>query len=297
MNGKIGVVVVTYNRLTLLKEVIASLRNQTNKNAVIIVVNNGSTDETAEWLEQQGDIVIINQENVGGAGGFYAGIKFAVENGYDYCWIMDDDVICKENALDELVSAYYAKPNIGFVCSKVVGIDGCPMNTPVVDNRVTNNGYADYVDLIDKGMIKVKNATFVSVFFSSSKVRELGLPYKEYFIWGDDYEYTFRISTKYDSYMACKSVVTHKRSIQKALSFDEENDHRRIKNYFYKFRNESYNYLKEYNLGFKGRMKQCMNHFFSFLTSLIRLKFRKSIVYLRVSKALVRFNPQVEFPK
>ena len=94
MINKVGIVVVTYNRLNLLKEVIEALRLQTYKDFQIVVVNNGSTDETPKWLSDQRDIYTITQENLGGAGGFFTGMKYVVENGFKYCWIMDDDVIC-----------------------------------------------------------------------------------------------------------------------------------------------------------------------------------------------------------
>lgn len=237
---EVGIVIVTYNRLNLLQEVIEALRLQTYKNNQIIVINNGSTDNTLDWLELQKDIITITQENLGGAGGFFTGMKYVAENEYKYCWIMDDDVICNPTALEELITAYQIKNDIGFVCSKVEGIDGCPMNTPSVDESPTPNGYANYYEFIDKQMIKVRMATFVSVFLSCERIYELGLPYKEYFIWGDDSEYTSRISRKYDCYMACKSIVVHKRTIQQGLSFDTETDPIRLKNYFYMFRNKAH---------------------------------------------------------
>ena len=59
MESKVGTVIVTYNRLTLLKEAVEALRQQTYLNQQIIIVNNGSTDSTAEWLQKQKDIVIM----------------------------------------------------------------------------------------------------------------------------------------------------------------------------------------------------------------------------------------------
>lgn len=53
----VGIVVVTYNRLLLLKENIESLREQTYTDYKIIVVNNGSTDGTEEWLMYQKDLI------------------------------------------------------------------------------------------------------------------------------------------------------------------------------------------------------------------------------------------------
>ena len=78
--NKVGIVVVTYNRLSLLKEVIESLRVQSYRDYQIVVVNNGSTDETPLWLEKQKDIITITQDNLGGAGGFHTGMKYVAEH-------------------------------------------------------------------------------------------------------------------------------------------------------------------------------------------------------------------------
>ena len=67
-------VVVTYNRRELLKRNIACLRLNTPVSS-IVVVNNGSTDGTGAWLDEQEDLTVIHQENVGGSGGFYRGIQ------------------------------------------------------------------------------------------------------------------------------------------------------------------------------------------------------------------------------
>lgn len=296
MDKLVAIVVVTYNRLVLLKEVIESLRLQTFDDYKIIVVNNGSTDGTEEWLSRQSDIITITQDNLGGAGGFFSGIKYAAEHSYEYCWIMDDDVICEHTALEELVKAYSMKGNIGFVCSKVIGVDGCSMNTPIVDERPTANGYADYLDLIDFGMVKVKTATFVSVLFSVSVVKKLGLPYKEYFIWGDDTEYTQRISSCYDCYIATKSYVVHKRAIQGGLSFEKERDNNRLKNYFYMYRNSSYNdvlYSKEK----KCRLGVCYKNFKYALKLILKLDFFRASIVLKASFAFLNFKPVLCFPK
>ena len=78
---KIIAVVVTYNRLELLKRNIDCLRQNTPLTS-IVVVNNGSTDGTTQWLAAQPDLQVINQENVGGSGGFYTGIEYAYKAGF-----------------------------------------------------------------------------------------------------------------------------------------------------------------------------------------------------------------------
>ena len=296
---KVGIVVVTYNRLSLLKEAINSLRNQTFLDIQIIVINNSSNDGTLEWLETQTDIKTITQPNSGGAGGFFSGMKYVAENHFDYCWVMDDDVICQPDALQELIFAYTKKEKIGFVCSKVIGIDGCPMNTPTVDDRATANGCADYTDLISESMIKVKTATFVSIFCSIDVIKKVGLPYKEFFIWGDDTEYTTRISQSYDCYMACKSIVVHKRSIQKELSFESETNPERIKMFFYKIRNEVFTELK-YKPLLKNKSFR-INFFFNLYKRVISLylhgKKTQATIMLKAILSLRNFHPRISFPK
>lgn len=291
---KVGIVVVTYNRLKLLKEVIDSLRAQTYQNHQIVVINNGSTDGTPEWLAEQADLKVITQGNLGGAGGFHTGMKWVAENAFDLCWVMDDDVVCHLDALQELVSAYDAKPGIGFVCSKVVGIDGSPMNTPVVDNRPTANGYAYFCDLIDRQMIKVMASTFVSVLLSTDVIREVGLPIKEFFIWGDDTEYTHRVSLRYDSYLVCKSTVVHKRAVQGGLNFYTETNPKRLKNFFYLFRNNDYTNLRESTRNQK--IKWFLKRMYHVLRLTLKGDFKRASILWKAAVALRRFNPPIVFP-
>ncbi len=292
---KVAIVVVTYNRLSLLKECITSLRKQTYTNFDIIVVNNGSTDNTLSWLNEQSDIITITQENLGGAGGFFTGMKYVAEQHYDYCWVMDDDVICSPEALDELLEAYCRKEKIGFVCSRVKGIDGEPMNVPTVDNRPSSNGYPCYHELTDYGMIKIVDATFVSVLFSIATIKEMGLPYKEYFIWGDDTEYTSRISSKYDCFMACRSVVVHKRKIQRSLSFYTETDPNRLNFYFYQIRNNGHIALIYKN--WKGKFKWIVSSFLMFAKLIVHFDVKRLRIFFKAIFSLVNFHPVVVYPE
>lgn len=295
MEGKrVGIIVVTYNRLSLLKEVVDALRKQTYADTQIIVVNNGSTDGTIEWLEVQKDIVTITQENLGGAGGFFTGMKYVAQNNFDFCWIMDDDVVCNPTALEELLNAYHKKNNIGFVCSKVVGIEGSPMNVPIVDQRPTSNGYSNYDDLIEYQMIKVSMATFVSVLFKVDIIKEVGLPYREFFIWGDDSEYTSRVSSKYDCYLACKSIVVHKRILQTSLSFYTENNPSRLKNYFYSFRNAAF--IELHNSSFKCKMKFLIRRLGMLFSLFLKGDFLRFRILWKATIATYYFRPKLVFP-
>ena len=103
MKEKVAIV-VTYNRRDLLIECVNALLNQTEQ-VDIMVIDNASTDGTEGALQgyrDQKHVQYINTgKNLGGAGGFNFGIRKAYEQGYKYFWIMDDDTIPAENALQE----------------------------------------------------------------------------------------------------------------------------------------------------------------------------------------------------
>jgi glycosyltransferase involved in cell wall biosynthesis len=61
----ISVIIPTFNRINLLKETVDSVRNQIFREFEIIVVNDGSTDGTGEWLRDQTDLRAIEQSNLG----------------------------------------------------------------------------------------------------------------------------------------------------------------------------------------------------------------------------------------
>ena len=103
---RIATIVVTYNRKELLLECLEHLFDQSYGSDIIVVDNNSDdgTEEALRELIEKKKIQYINTgANLGGAGGFQYGIKYATESGYDYLWIMDDDSMPTSNALEELL--------------------------------------------------------------------------------------------------------------------------------------------------------------------------------------------------
>lgn len=201
-------VVVTRNRLELLKQCLAAVRNQTRPADETIVIDNASDDGTPQWLAGQPDLVVIRQPNLGGAGGFSEGIKRAYQRGAEWFWCMDDDTIPASLALERLVTSPLAREErTGFLCSVVRWSDGRIhwMNAPNLDLR-----YHVLMDLLPKGALKVLSASFVSVLFHRRAVAAKGLPFRDMFLWFDDAEYTRRISSAFDCYQVLDSVVEHR---------------------------------------------------------------------------------------
>ena len=248
---KVAAVVVTYNRKKLLKSCIENLLNQTFKTDVI-VIDNMSTDGTREMLE---DFIATKKiiyhstgKNIGGAGGFYEGIRLAYMLNYDYFWLMDDDCIPTKESLNNLMKAdKKLNGNYGFLCSKVLWTDGnlCKMNIPKASVFEKNSDFKT-------SLVPVKMGTFVSFLTKRNVVKKVGLPIKEFFIWGDDLEYSNRISESYPSYLVNESVVIHKTANNEGSNIATD-DFQRINRYKLAYRNESVLFRE---MGIKGKFYQ-----------------------------------------
>ena len=101
---KVVAVILTYNRLPLLKKCIASVQNQRYSPDLLIVVDNASTDGTAAWLKNQPVITHTLKKNVGASGGFSECLKVSYDFGGDWIWLMDDDTITQDDTLELLVN-------------------------------------------------------------------------------------------------------------------------------------------------------------------------------------------------
>ena len=99
----ISAAIVTYNRLDFLKRVLTALKGQTRKPDRIIVVNNSSSDGTAEYLATCTDIEVITQDNTGSSGGQFTSAKYCYETDSEWIWLMDDDVLPRPDALENLI--------------------------------------------------------------------------------------------------------------------------------------------------------------------------------------------------
>lgn len=209
-------VVVTYNRRDLLAEALAALAAQTRPPDRTIVVDNASADGTAAMVAGRfpdADLLSLPR-NVGGAGGFGAGIARALSGGADLLWLMDDDTVPEPTALAELLAARErastgADGPPALVASRVVWTDGRPhpMNTPRPKPRATA---AESRLAGAAGCVPIRSASFVSVLVDAAAVRERGLPVADYFLWNDDFEFTTRLLRGRRGLLCPRSVAVHR---------------------------------------------------------------------------------------
>ena len=295
--NKIAAVVVTYNRLPLLQKCIEKLEGQT-KPCDIFVVDNASTDGTAVWLaERQSENTRLRArntgENLGGAGGFNYGMRWAVEAGYDYLWLMDDDCLPEPDALEKLLEAdALLGGDYGWLSSVALWTDGteCRMN-----RQKLKKSFYEYSPLMKYGLVQAEQATFVSLFLRAETMRRVGLPIKDFFIWGDDIEYTRRIAVRQNrpSFVAGQSQVVHAMKDNNGSSIAADSAER-IDRYRYAFRNEAFTYRQEGVRGVCYYLAKCGLNFCRILTMAPNKRGKRIGVLLGSMVRGAFFRPEIE---
>ena len=204
-------VVVTYNRLEKLQVTLARLLATPPQHlAALVVVDNASDDGTGDWLAGQGDArlhVLSSATNIGGAGGFEAGMRHAVAR-FDPDWmvVMDDDARPQPGAL----AAFHALDDIAreAVAAAVYYPDGeiCEMNRPSRNpfrhrreflRTLLGGGRGGFhirpEDYTGPGKA-IDVASFVGLFVSRAAVTRVGYPDGALFVYGEDGIYTLGLS-------------------------------------------------------------------------------------------------------
>lgn len=295
---KIIGIIVTYNRSALLQECIEAILHSDYR-IDIMIIDNASTDNTRAIVEQASrevnlKILYFNtNKNIGGAGGFNYGIAKAYGLGYDFFWLMDDDVMVQPSSLSELLKvAESVHFNFGWLSSLALWTDGkeCGMN----HHEVASDWNDDKKGILE-GRLKCNTATFVSLFVKREVVEKIGLPIKEYFIWGDDTEYTKRISNNYPCYFVPTSQVVHKmRANESTKRLEEIDELDRIERMYYSIRNDLCTARRNGMISLLKYLWSSMKTLFRVFFSSVPYKSHKVKVLLKGLWAGIWFCPKIE---
>ena len=182
---KFSVIIPVYNREKYIKRAIESVLKQTYKNFELIVVDDGSTDDTPNIIKNY-PIKIITQKNLGVSAARNAGIK--ASNGQIIAFLDSDDEWKKE----KLMSHYkFFKKNKNFKIHQTDEIwikDGKFLNKKKIHQKKEGFIFYDslHLCLISPSAVAIKKELF----------EEVGL-FREDFEVCEDYELWLRITKKY----------------------------------------------------------------------------------------------------
>lgn len=235
----VAIVVVTYNRADMLRGLLDGLTKLDQPADAVIVVNNASTDHTAQVLAEAitpNLQVIDSPENLGGAGGFHLGTKAAVEQGWDRLYLIDDDVVPAHDCLEVLLAQdedclFSVREDkngklielaaLRFDLRNPLAIK--PKTASVMDTYPTRDALPERV--------AVENVAFEGFMIRRTVLEEIGLPDPTYFIFYDDVDLAIRARRAGRTIWAVRDAV-----LVRQLDFSQQHDLAGWKG-FYMYRN------------------------------------------------------------
>jgi GT2 family glycosyltransferase len=199
---KVSIVMRNKNRFSLTSDCIKSLEKLTYPNYEIIVVDDGSTDESPKMLKTTFPHIILlrNKEYLGYCKGLNVGIRQALKNGASFVFLINNDTKdFSENYLDEIVKIFIENDKIGLIGSRVVDFNGKKIwwgqvhkihNRLGVNSNIPGCGFVvrsevfKEIGLLDEGLfrffedldfiIRLRKAGYKTAFTSSVKYAHLG---------------------------------------------------------------------------------------------------------------------------
>ena len=297
--NKIFAVILTYNRKDLLKRCLAAVYSQTRPCDGVIIIDNASTDGTEQMLKELDfpDLEVhVLSKNIGASGGFNAGFRLAYHKGADFVWMMDDDVIPSPDALQRLQEAdellEQKSLQRAFLLSTAYTEGGLITNAPSMDQRRNRIDYENWPLTLEHGIAPVRRATFVSILVPRATLTNHGLPLASMFIWGEDTEYTLRITEDVPGFIVGNSKVLHLRQENGAISILAEQNPNRLKYHRHYVRNEVFVARKYYR---PRRLILSVFHQIKLISQLLCMKeFTKAKIVLQGLTESSHFSPKAE---
>jgi GT2 family glycosyltransferase len=219
----VGIVVLSYNACADTLECLKSIQRVAYRPLSTIVVDNASTDGTAERVRRDYPHVdlVCNPENLGYAGGNNVGIRCALEAGADYVLILNNDIVVGETFLEPLLMEAKANPHVGALCPKILYFDRPDtiwFAGATFDPRKGYNGrvagYREPDGPAFRQTRTIDRACGAAMLVPRAALETAGLFDADLFLYSEDAEWSLRArSAGFRIYVVPDSKVWHKVSI------------------------------------------------------------------------------------
>lgn len=193
-NSPVSIIVVNWNRAGLLKDCLSALSCQSYSNYEIIVVDNGSADDSVTLVKEKFPLVKLVElaENRGFTGGNAAGLEVA--DG-EFIALVNNDARAEPGWLESLLRPMLTDAAIGLCASKLI-IDG----TDAIDSAgdaITTAGVGFNRGLgVDSRQFSFSEPIFgacgAAVVYRRSMLREIGFFDADFFLYDEDIDLSFR---------------------------------------------------------------------------------------------------------
>ncbi|MFH1386213.1 MAG: glycosyltransferase family 2 protein [bacterium] len=225
--SKVYIIVLNWNGWQDTIECLASLLKLNYPNFQIIIVDNGSTDDSVTrikaWIAGKNSCVLLEaKENLGFAAGNNVGLRYALDrNDFGYAWLLNNDTVVEPDALRYLVRRMREKPGAGICGSAVLKYHdrGTIASLGEVYDRWQAQGYQLEANKpYDPGKIeqyrklekKIDYIVGAAMLVSRDFLRDIGLLSEDYFLYFEEIDWATRACGKYSLALAPESIVYHK---------------------------------------------------------------------------------------
>ena len=220
MSKKVAIILINWNSYDLTRDTLNSLRKVTYQDLDVIVVDNGSTDESGHRLETEfPEVVMLNSSlNTGFTGGNNIGFQYAIEQGYTYAMMLNNDVEVEPDFIEPLVYALDENRRLGAVQPLIYFHHDKEViwNAGSVRNSWTGEMLSLEYNVRDVGHEQrwirkhVDWLTGCAFLVRTDVLKEIGLLKEEYFMYFEDVDFSFRIrKLGYELGYEPSSVIYH----------------------------------------------------------------------------------------
>jgi GT2 family glycosyltransferase len=194
--SKVAVVMINWNGEEDSLLCLDALKKQSYSHTVI-AVDNGSSDNFSSQIKvnDKNVILIENSKNLGFSGGVNTGIKYAINNNFDYVALINNDALPEKIWLEQLVLKANENPKAGIVTGKLLKTDGLIDST---GDLYTTWGlpYPRGRDTVDEGQYNMSEEVFGASggasLYRIDTLKQIGMFDEDFFAYYEDVDISFR---------------------------------------------------------------------------------------------------------
>lgn len=222
MNPPAFVVILNWNGWRDTHACLESLAGLTYPNAHVLVVDNASEDGSEARLRELHPALTLLQSgaNLGFAGGNNVGLRYALENGAEYVWLLNNDTLVEPDALTALVDKMQREPDLG-LCGSTLLYEADRNTVQALGGARYNRwlGTVEHIgqhqprtQSVDEGAVEGQLSYLIgaSTLASKSFLERVGLLQDDYFLYFEELDWAARARGTFRLGYAAESVVYHK---------------------------------------------------------------------------------------
>ena len=218
MNARTAVIILNWNNHQMTSDCIRSLLAMDTKSYEVVVVDNGSSDGSAQRLAREfPQITVLPQErNLGFAAGCNVGMRQALAHDAEYVLLLNNDTFVAPDFIREMLAAIESDPRIGAVCPKIYFADHPDLlwyagaDFGLWTGRFKIRGWRQ----IDRGQFdhnqEITQATGCAMLVRCSALHDVGLLDEQFWAYAEDLDWSLRsLQRGYRLMLAPKARIWH----------------------------------------------------------------------------------------